>query len=246
MVNSLHPERQQQLQRCLQKLGVPETLAVNWELLDQALTHSSKSAEYNYEYLEFLGDAVLRLTAAACLLEFYPDLSVGEMAALRSQLVSDATLAELADGLGLERYLLLSRAALRDQTGRLSWLAESFEAVLGALYQSQPDIQAQRQWLDRHLLRLITKIRQDPTLQNYKAALQELTQGYNKQLPIYRTIEVSQVHGDLERYSSEVWFLDRRWGEGRGRSIKQAEQAAARVAFEALQQYFSELPNLVS
>lgn len=225
-----HPQRQQQLQQFIRKLGLPETAAVNWHQLDLALTHSSVSTA-NYEQLEFLGDAVLRLVAAEFLLEHYAASPVGELAAIRSSLVSDRTLSEISASYGLDRYLAVSGSAARDRAGRQSRLAEAFEAVVGALYLSTMDSSLIRPWLDSHFAQRATEIRADPALQNYKAALQEWTQAHHKQLPEYRVKEVCASHGSAERFEAEVWFKDECLGIGKGRSIKLAEQAAARAAF---------------
>lgn len=239
-----NPARQLQLQRCLQKLGLPPSVEVDWVLLDQALTHASASASHNYESLEFLGDAVLRLVAAEFLMETYSQATVGELTGVRSRLVSDQTLAQLADSLGLETYLFLAGGTWGDKTGRSSYLAEALEAVLGVLYLQTHDLSLIRPWLDPHLKRIAEQIRQDPTLQNYKAALQELTQAHSKSLPEYRTQEMSHMHGDPERFAATVWFLDQPWGTGRGGSIKQAEQAAAQAAYHQLKAHLETPPSV--
>ncbi|MEO1590135.1 MAG: ribonuclease III [Cyanobacteria bacterium J06632_22] len=210
------------------------TEAVNWALLDQALTDISTSADYNNQHLEFLGDAVLRLAAAEFLREAYPTLSVGEMAATRSQLVSDRTLTSLAQRYQLGQQLKLSSSAVGDRAGHASRLADAFEAVLGALYLSTHDLSLVRPWLDDDLQRLTQALQQDPARRNYKAALQELTQSHDKQLPEYRVSEISQVHGDPERFYAEVWYQDQSWGSGKGGSRKQAEQMAAQQALAKL------------
>jgi ribonuclease III len=223
--------RQQQLQRLMQKLGCSETAAIQWTLVDRALIHPSFSAENNYEQLEFIGDAVLRVLVAEFLLETFPELPVGEFAAIRSILVSDRTLAQLADLYGIDRYLLMSESALADQTGRQTRLADAFEALVGALYLSTHTLVLVRPWLDSHLQRLTTEIRTDPARKNYKAALQEWTQAHFKSLPEYRVQETGFAHGDAHRFTAEVWFQGKCLGQGTGRSIKLAEQAAAQFAF---------------
>jgi ribonuclease III len=225
------PRRQKQLHQFIQKLGLPEQAPVQWTLLDKALTHPSISAEANYEQLEFVGDAVVRLASSELLFETYPNSPVGEFAAIRSVLVSDRTLAQFAQIYGLERYLLVSSSAASDKAGETSRLADAFEAVLGALYLSTHTLQLIRPWLDPHLQKLADEIRQDPARQNYKDALQEWTQAHYKILPQYRLKETSLVHGDAHRFTAEVWLQDRRLGEGTGRSKKAAEQAAAKQAF---------------
>lgn len=226
------PRREKQLKTFVQKLGLPETAPVDWSLLDLALTHPSISREKNYEQLEFVGDSVVRLAAAEVLLETYPDEQVGEFAALRSMMVSDRTLAEFADSYGLERYLLAASSVNLDRAGRVSRLADAFEAVLGALYLSTRTMGLIRVWLDEALKEKAAEIRRDPARQNYKDALQEWTQAKFKRLPEYRVTETATKDG--ERFNAEVWLNDERLGTGRGRSKKAAEQAAAKSAFLAV------------
>ncbi|HBB33671.1 MAG TPA: ribonuclease III [Cyanobacteria bacterium UBA8803] len=224
--------RSKQLQKLVQKLGLPDNAPVNWLLLDLALTHPSISPRENYEQLEFIGDAVVRMAASELLFEIYPNSSVGEFAAIRSVLVSDRILAEVAKSYGLERYLLVSNSAAADTAGETSRLADAFEAMLGALYLSTHTLELIRSWLDPHFEQLAAEIRQDPARQNYKDALQEWTQAHYKILPEYRLKEeTSPIHGDAHRFIAEVWLQDRQLGEGTGRSKKAAEQAAAKQAF---------------
>src|ERR687886_1544278 len=227
----IDPRRQKQLRQFVQKLGLPDQAPVQWVLLDLALTHPSISTQANYEQLEFVGDAVVRIATSELLFETYPNASVGEFAAIRSVLVSDRILAELAKIYGLERYLLVSISAASDTAGETSRLADAFEAVLGALYLSTHTLELVRPWLDPHLQQIAAEIRQDPARQNYKDALQEWTQAHYKILPEYRIKETSLIHGDAHRFTAEVWLKDRRLGEGTGRSKKAAEQAAAKQAF---------------
>jgi ribonuclease-3 len=231
-----YPRRQQQLRNLVQKLGLPEDSSVRWPLLDLALTHPTVSATANYEQLEFVGDAVVRLAVAEFLWETHSELPVGEFAAVRSILVSDRTLAQLAMNYGLDRYLLISGSAAGDKIGRESRLAEAFEAVLGALYLSTHTLALIRPWLDANFQQLAASILTDPARQNYKAALQEWTQAHYKVLPEYRVQETGQTHGDAQRFTAEVWLQGQKLGQGQGRSIKTAEQVAAQVAFLALQQ----------
>ncbi len=229
-----YPRRQKQLQSLVQKLGLPEQSRIQWQLLDLALTHSTVSATANYEQLEFVGDAVVRLATAVFLLERHPDLPVGEFAALRSVLVSDRILAQLAASYQLERYLLVSDSALNDKLGQESRLADAFEAVLAALYLSTQTLELVRPCLDHHFRQLVAEILSDPARQNYKAALQEWSQAHYKMLPEYRVMQAESAHSDAQRFTAEVWLRDERLGQGSGRSIKAAEQAAAQVAFAAV------------
>ncbi len=229
-----YPRRQKQLQSLVQKLGLSAQAPVQWHLLDLALTHPTVSAEANYEQLEFVGDAVVRLVAAEVLWESYPEWPVGEFAAIRSVLVSDRILATLASQYGLELYLLIAGSAITDQVGLESRLADAFEAVLGALYLSTRSLELVLPWLGPHFQQLAAQIRTDPARLNYKAALQEWTQAHFKVLPEYRVEETREPHRVLDRFCAEVWLQGRQLGQGTGRSIKAAEQAAAQMAFLAV------------
>jgi ribonuclease III len=239
------PRRQKQLQKFILKLGLPETAPVNWSLLDLALTHPSFSNEHNYEQLEFVGDAVIRLITAELLLETYPEEPVGEFAAIRSILVSDRVLAQLAESYGVEPYLLIGTNATGNPIGRQSWLADAFEAVLGALYLSTHNMDLIRPWVDQTLKTRATEVLQDPARFNYKDALQEWTQKKYKILPEYRVTENKQLKlakvsitdaslGGNYRFTAEVWLLDRFLGKGSGHSKKASEQAAAQDALLAI------------
>ncbi|MEA5617186.1 ribonuclease III [Cronbergia sp. UHCC 0137] len=230
-MSRVYPRRQRQLESLVQKLGLSPKIPVKWELLDLALTHPTVSETANYEQLEFVGDAVVRLVAAVVLWEHYPDCSVGDFAAIRSVLVSDRILCQLAKEYGLELYLLVAGSATADIVGQESRLADAFEAVLGAFYLSTHNLELIRPWLDPHFQRLAAEIRLDPARLNYKAALQEWTQAQFKVLPEYRVMEIGQPQQTQERFFAEVWLHEQMLGQGKGRSIKAAEQAAAKIAY---------------
>lgn len=215
----------------MQKLGLPETAKIQWQLLDLALTHPTFCAEANYEQLEFVGDAVVRLAASQFLWETYPKSSVGEFSEIRANLVSDRILAQIADSYGLERYLLMDKSAAGDTAGRESRLADALEAVLGALFLSTHTLELVRPWLDSHFQKLAAQIRSDPALQNYKAALQEFTQSAYKILPEYEVKELKPMRGNAIAFAAVVKILGQTWGQGTGGSKKAAEQAAAKQAF---------------
>lgn len=223
--------RHKELQTLVQKLGLSRTALIDWTLLNLALIHPSFSRDKNYQQLEFVGDAVVRLAAAEVLLESYPDALVGEFAALRSIMVSDRSLAEIGERYGLERYLLTSSSAAFDKEGKISRLADALEAVLGALYLSTHTMELIRPWLDEHLIAKASEILQDPARQNYKDALQEWTQAQYKKLPIYQVQELTNFVREEERFMAEVWLNNDKLGTGKGRSKKAAEQAAAKEAF---------------
>ena len=227
------PRRQQELAQLIRRLGLPLNTQVNWSLLDLALTHPTMGMP-NYEQLEFIGDSVVRLAASEFLWETYPEKSVGDFSAIRKVVVSDRILAQIANEYGFDRYLTLSASAVGDPAGRISRMADAFEAVLAALYLTTDNLSLVRPWLDPHFKKLATEILQDPARQNYKEALQEWTQGNYKALPEYRVREDAKATDLLRRFIAEVWFNNQQLGQGVGQSKKAAEQAAAKVAFYQL------------
>ncbi len=236
----IDPRRQKELIRLLEQLGINcinSSQKIDWEMLDLSLIHPSYSTTRNNDQLEFIGDSVLRMAATLWLSEKYAESKVGELAALRSHLVSDRTIAEIASAYDLDSFLLMSNSAHNDIKALQSRLAAALEALLAALYLSTNNFSLIRSWLDLHLEEAAIKLLTEPSLGNYKVALQELTQSRWKLLPDYQVVNrPSDRPGEGEElFTVEVWFRELCWGKGQGKSIKAAEQAAAAVALKALQ-----------
>ncbi len=227
----ISPDRQKELKQLLNRIQIPDQ-TINWDLLDQALIHPSFSTSYNNDYLEFFGDSVLRMVVVTFLRNTYSDRPVGDLAALRSHLVSDKVLAAIADGYGFDRFLVMGESARRDPKTSLSRLANSFEAFLGALYLSTKNFSLIDHWLQPHLERISATILAQPAFGNSKAGLQELTQANWHILPEYKAIACDQP----EMFMVEVWINSKCWGTGKGSSIKSAQQAAAAIALPTLSQ----------
>lgn len=225
------PRRKRELQKILLKLGLIDLSSVNWRLLDLALTHPSISGTDNYQQLEFVGDAVVRLASAELLLETYPHLPVGEFAAIRSILVSDRFLAEIAEQYGFDMYLLSAPSVKGDNNGKTSRLADAFEAVLGALYESTKNMSLVRPWLDPILQEKAAQIHADPARENYKDALQEWSQKVYKVLPKYKVEQNETIDDENNRFMAEVWLNNKLLGKGNGATKKAAQQEAAKQAF---------------
>ena len=225
--------RQPKLEKFVARLGLETTAGIRWELLELALTHPSADSVANYEQLEFLGDSVVRLVASRQLWQTRPQDTVGEWSAVRSILVSDRTLAEIARSVGLDQFLQVGASAVGDRNGETSRLADSFEAILGALFLSDQTMGLILPWFGPILARYTQKIRTDPTYQNYKAALQQWTQQHHQTLPEYRVTALSDAPHD-PKFAAEVWLLGQCYGAGEGRSRKAAEKAAAQVAYQTL------------
>ena len=202
--------------------------------VDQALTHVSTGSSRNFERLEFLGDAVLRLAATEFIEHHHADLSVGARSNLRAQLVSDRWLADVGATLAIESHLLLGRHAKGDLSAKSRLRADATEALIGALYSALGNFEAIHQWLTPHWCATAQAVLATPHKFNGKTALQEWSQGQGLGLPHYTTEECSHKHGDTERFHCRVSIRDRDLAEAKGRSRKEAEQNAALATLNML------------
>jgi ribonuclease-3 len=213
----------------------------NPHLLERALTHRSKS-DRNYERLEFLGDSVLNLAISTLLYDRYPDLSEGELTRLRASLVRQQTLAALARELELGPHLELGSGELKSGGfDRDSILADSLEAILGAIYQDGglTAVAAVIATLYGETLAALDPrtIPKDP-----KTELQEFLQKRALPTPTYRVLEVAgEPHNQHFVVECEVKALTR-LTRGEGGSRRGAEQAAAAELLRQLREQ-GELPR---
>ena len=212
----------------------PKALKTNDEaLLLEALTHTSSGLNPHHEQLEFLGDAVLRLTASEFISNAYPTLAVGECSILRAQLVSDRWLAELGSSIGIEQWWRIGPKASGDSAARATIQAELSEALIGAVYRIE-GVSAVHRWLTPYWQCSAEAVLADPHRGNSKSALQEWSQGQGLGLPNYSSEEVSQQHGDPRRFHCTVALPPDLRAEGWGGSRREAEQQAARTALTQL------------
>lgn len=209
------------------------------ELLRTALTHSSYANEehpgrhQSYERLEFLGDAILGLTAAEFLYRHEPELAEGRMTRLRSELVCEASLYRIAQQLGLESCMRLGKSERNNGVrGLRSITADMVEAVIAAIY-----LDGGLEEAKAFILRTVLKdapIGQEHRSADYKSRLQELVQSEAGSHVAYElTGESGPDHDKLFTYRVLINGVPA--GEGSGRSKKEAEQMAAKEALEARQ-----------
>ena len=184
------------------------------------------------ERLEFLGDAVLGLAVADHIFRAYRDLPEGELSKVRAAVVNSVVLAEVASELEVGPALLLGKG--EDQAGgreKPSILADAMEAVIGAVYLDGGWGAAAE--LVLHLLGdRIEEAAAGPGGQDFKTRLQELAARFDD-VPRYEVDDEGPDHD--KRFFASVYVGGRPHGSGEGRSKKQAEQAAARMAWESLQ-----------
>ena len=208
------------------------------KLLETALTHSSfvnerqEGAEHN-ERLEFLGDAVLEICVSEELFKRFPNEREGVLTAMRSRLVNQENLAELASGLGLDKCLLLGKGE-ENQGGRSrsSILSDAFEALLGAIFLDGGFAAAQKTVAGLFGDRLSRPL---PPVKgrDHKSRLQELVQRTFKTQPVYTLVEAGgPEHAKV--FTVRLELPDGGTITSTGSSIKRAEQQAA---LDALARY---------
>ena len=205
-------------------------------LLRQALTHKSFVPEdtlRSNERLEFLGDSVLNQIVAELLFERYPQRSEGELAKARSLVVCKTALAAAARRLNIVPLVMLgsTEEALGGRS-RSSLVADAYEALLAAIY-LQNGQQTSREFVTRTLGPELTTIDTLADWRDPKTTLQELCQSDKSGLPFYRIISEKGKPHD-RTFTAEVLVDGLAAGLGSGKSKKEAEQAAALKALEAL------------
>lgn len=209
-------------------------------LLREALTHKSHLNELpdptrrDSERLEFLGDAVLDLVISDLLLVRFPEAPEGALSKLKARLVSEAALASVAKELDLGAALALGRG--EELTGgreKPSLLADALEAVLAAVY-LDGGLDAARAVIIRMCEGAFEDLSR-PDVTDHKTALQEWCQREFDVLPAYAVVRES---GPDHRKTFEIRLTirDEVFGTGTGLSKKEAEQQAARMALERIQQ----------
>ena len=209
------------------------------ELFNIALTHSSYTKANDldhtkcYERLEFLGDAVLKLTVSDILLKKYPNYTEGQMSNIRSFVVSDNTLAQLSIENGLNKLIVLSKDAQKQGGQKIpSVIACAFEAVLGAYYLEGKYLEVLK-YIETTFTPIIDEIESNLGKLNAKAILQEYTQGLTKDRPVYEIIE--ETGPDHKKsFTVAVSYEGKILAKGKGKTKKEAEQQSAYKACEKL------------
>ena len=205
-------------------------------LLDLALTHRSYAYENGglptNERLEFLGDSVLGLVVTETLYRNYPDCAEGQLAKMRAAVVNARALADVARDLGVGDCLLLGNG--EEITGgrdKSSILADTLEALVGAVFLERGLAEAER-LIHRLFDPLIERAADLGAGLDWKTSLQELAAGRGLGAPDYVVQESGPDHD--KRVTARAVLADHVYGEGAGRSKKEAEQQAAEEAYRSL------------
>jgi ribonuclease-3 len=208
------------------------------DLLLTALTHSSFANERgdasgHNERLEFLGDAVLELCVSETLFARFPEAPEGELTLLRSQLVNEASLAEAARRLSLDAHVLLGKGeANQGGRERPALLSDVFEAVIGALF-LDGGYEAARDCIARMFQPVWPAKPAAPKTKDFKSRLQEYTQRVHKARPVYTLLGSSGPEHDKD-FEVRLVLPGGREITATEKSVKKAEQLAARLALDAL------------
>ncbi|MEN8169599.1 MAG: ribonuclease III [Pseudomonadota bacterium] len=203
------------------------------ELLQRALSHRSIGSDNN-ERLEFLGDSILSYVISVELFQRFPKVDEGKLSRLRASLVKGDTLAILARELSLGDYLRLGPGELKSGGfRRSSILADSFEALLGAIYIDSNIATVQRVILQLFAERLAA-VNPDSAPKDPKTRLQEYLQSRQLALPVYEVTQITgKAHAQTFTVSCRIEGLDE-VVVAQGSSRRKAEQAAANLILEKL------------
>lgn len=210
------------------------------ELLNRAFCHTSftnennTGAENSYERLEFLGDAVLKLAISSLFYDDFENYREGNLTKLRAEIVSDRNISKYAEKLGFEDLLLLGKNEKKHGGQKKeSILACAFEALLGAIFLEYKESGYKKayEFLIENFKDEILEINDKINVLNPKAILQEYTQGLSKTLPVYKLVKEEGKEHD-KTFFVEVFYENKIAGKGADKSIKKAEQNAAKDALE--------------
>jgi ribonuclease III len=205
-------------------------------LLERALTHRSFAYENGglptNERLEFLGDAVLGVVVTETLYRAHPDLSEGRLAKLRAAVVNARALADVGRTLGLGSYVRLGRG--EESTGgrdKASILSDTVEAVIGAVY-IDGGFAVATEVVHRLFDPVIAAASRMGAGLDWKTSLQELAADADLGVPEYLIDESGPDHQKI--FTARVRVGSQTYGQGAGRSKKEAEQQAAETAYQTI------------
>ena len=216
-----------------------QTKVENADLFRTAFTHRSYLNEHpdyqnpSNERLEFLGDAVLQLLSSEYLYRHFPSSPEGDLTNYRAAIVCTHSLAEESRRMGYGEFLLLSHG--EEQTGgrnREYILANTFEAVLGALYMDK-GLDVCRELVQRELLYKMDSIVEGEKYKDAKSHFQEIAQEKYGSTPTYEVVDSWGLDHE-KTFRIAVFVNKEKFGEGEGRSKQKAEQEAAKQALDKL------------
>lgn len=206
----------------------------NKSLFVQALVHRSYLEEtegevISNERLEFLGDAVLSLIVAEYLYTHFPENDEGFLTKIRAKIVNRKALADAAEAIGLAEYIIIGKNLMQSfMNGSKTVLSDAFEAIIGAIY-LDAGLEESKKFVNRILIKPVTKHEDFLRDENYKSQLLELAQSKRMDNPAYIVVnEEGPQHNRM--FTVKVVIGNAEFGTGQGRNKKSAEQDAAKAA----------------
>ena len=208
------------------------------DFLNLAFCHRSFANEYpenidNNEKLEFLGDSVLGLVTSDYLFMNLPNKAEGDLARIKSFVVSEDSLDIIARNIKVDNYILIGKG--EEYSGgrtKKAILADCMEAIIGAYYLDS-GFKLARTFILTHIVPEINKVLLDKHKKDYKTLLQELVQKMYKCYPKYNLVKKTGPDHD-KTFWIEVKINNQTFGPGKGKNKKEAEQIAAGLAYKKL------------
>ena len=205
----------------------------NVALIKEALTHKSVKKNTHNERLEFLGDAVLDLIVGEYLFKKFPHSPEGELSKMRAAMVNEKAFAKVARFLNVGEQLFISQSEEQNNgRNKDSILSNAFEAVIGAIY-LESGLEMAREIMHRLLKEAYDEISPKSLSNDYKTALQELTQALFGVTPEYVVLDSKGPDHDKE-FIIGVSIANKSYGKSIGKSKKEAQQNVAKIALEIL------------
>jgi ribonuclease-3 len=232
---SVSPERKKELQ-LFEKHA--EIRFRNLRFLNLAFCHRSYANENpenidNNEKLEFLGDSVLGLVVSDYLFQILPDKAEGDMARIKSFVVSEDSLEIIAKAIKVDNFILIGKG--EEYSGgrtKKALLADAMEAIIGAYYLDS-GYRAARDFILKYIVPEINKVLENRHKKDYKTLLQEYVQKNFKTYPKYQLIKKTGPDHS-KTFWMEVKIKSKSYGPGEGKNKKEAEQNAAAAAYNEL------------
>ncbi|MGR3318315.1 MAG: ribonuclease III [Candidatus Anammoxibacter sp.] len=227
-IDQIHKEN---LLKCQKQLGY-------WfkdvTLLAKALTHTSRRTDFNFsnERLKFLGDSVLDLIISEYLFKTFPDNCEGELAKIKSVVVSRLVLAKVGRSLNLGSYLAISKGLANTITFPESLLANAYKAVVGATCLDR-GVDAANKFVLKNLRDEINIVCKDEHKKNYKTLLQQCGQGILGGTPTYKVLQ-QYGRDHIKIFQIAAVINNTEYGVAWGKTKKEASQKAAYHALKAI------------
>jgi ribonuclease III len=206
---------------------------LNLALCHRSFANESGAATGNNEKLEFLGDSVLGLVVSEHLFEELPDKNEGDMAKIKSFVVSEDSLSEIARVMKIDNFILIGKG--EEYSGgrnKKALLADALEAITGAFFLDS-GFKSCRKFILGYIVDEINKVLENRHKKDYKTLLQEYVQRRFRTYPKYTLVQKTGPDHD-KTFWIEVKIKDKAYGRGDGKNKKVAEQKAASIAYRSL------------